>query len=85
MIKTLKESKAILSSLVERASQGEEVIITVRGKPKARLCPLVESPAETASDRHQWLSHLREARAKYSTGTHDTSTEILEQQRGDRV
>ncbi len=37
MVRTLRESKARLSELVERASQGEDVLITVRGKVKARL------------------------------------------------
>ena len=37
MIKTLRESKAKLSELVEQASRGEDVLITVRGKVKARL------------------------------------------------
>ena len=41
---TLRESKAKLSALVERASAGEEVIITVRGRPKARLCPIDAEP-----------------------------------------
>lgn len=40
MYATLRESKAKLSDLVERASSGEEVVITVRGRPKARLCPI---------------------------------------------
>jgi len=37
MITTLRESKAKLSALVALAQGGEDVIITVRGKPKARL------------------------------------------------
>jgi prevent-host-death family protein len=37
MVKTLRESKAKLSELVERANRGEDVLITVRGRVKARL------------------------------------------------
>ncbi len=37
MMKALRESKAKLSELVERASRGEDVITTVHGKAKARL------------------------------------------------
>jgi prevent-host-death family protein len=37
MISTLRDSKAHLSELVERASRGEDVLITVRGKVKAKL------------------------------------------------
>ena len=43
MIATLKESKARLSELVRLAGAGEEVLITVRGKPQARLSA-VRSP-----------------------------------------
>jgi prevent-host-death family protein len=42
MIATLRESKANLSKLVERASCGEEVLITVRGCPKARLVAVTQ-------------------------------------------
>jgi prevent-host-death family protein len=36
----LYEAKTQLSKLVERAAQGEEVIIAKAGEPKARLVPL---------------------------------------------
>lgn len=39
MVRNLRESKAKLSELVELASQGQEVLITVRGRVKARLTP----------------------------------------------
>jgi prevent-host-death family protein len=81
MIATLRESKARISELVRRAARGEEVVITVRGKPEARLCPM--APAGRAA-RSGWARTLREARATYSTGTHDSSGAILDEQRGDR-
>lgn len=37
---SLAEAKAHLSELVEQAANGEEVIITKRGKPVARLAPV---------------------------------------------
>ncbi len=82
MIATLRDSKAHLSALVERASQGEEVIITVNGKPKACLCPLFSYQAESSSS---WGHELREAREAYSTGIHDSSSEIMDGFRGDRL
>ena len=85
MIRTLKESKATLSALVERASRGEEVVITVRGVPKARLCPITDSPSGNSQERHGWGQRLGEIRAEYSVGTHDSSSEILGRQREDRV
>jgi prevent-host-death family protein len=82
MIKTLRESKATLSALVELASHGEEVIITVRGKPKARLCPISE---ESPEKNKAWGRRLKEARESYSTGVHDTGTDVLDDVRGDRL
>ena len=37
---SLYEAKTHLSQLVEEAAQGQEIIITKSGKPKARLVPL---------------------------------------------
>jgi prevent-host-death family protein len=37
---SLYEAKTTLSALVERAAQGEEIVIAKSGKPKARLVPL---------------------------------------------
>lgn len=81
MITTLRDSKARMSELVKRAAGGEEVVITVRGKPEARLCPM--APAGRAVNS-AWARTLRKARATYSTGTHDSSGAILNEQRGDR-
>lgn len=67
MLTNLKSAKAHLSQLVEKASQGEEIWLTVRGKPKARLCPLPAEREET--DRRAWVESLGEARAKYGQQT----------------
>lgn len=56
MIATLRESKAKLSALVALAEAGEEVIITVRGKPKARLSPI---PDQSIADMSGWTRELR--------------------------
>jgi prevent-host-death family protein len=40
---SLYEAKTHLSALVERASAGEEVVITKNGAPRARLVPLPPS------------------------------------------
>lgn len=85
MITTLRDSKARLSALVETAARGEEVVITVRGKPRARLCPLAPVPPRERRDQAQWGQSLREARATYSVGEHDTGNDILEDLRGDRA
>jgi prevent-host-death family protein len=53
----LRESKARLSELVDRASRGEDVLITVRGTVKARLTKVEASPA--AFEGRAWASDLR--------------------------
>lgn len=63
MIVNLKSAKAHLSRLVEAASQGEEIWLTVRGQPKARLCPLAEKPEKR--DAETWIHSLSETRARY--------------------
>jgi prevent-host-death family protein len=57
MVTTLRESKAKLSELVERASRGEDVLITVRGTVKARLTKVESSPA--GFDGRAWVGELR--------------------------
>lgn len=44
IIKNLYEAKTELSSLVERAAKGEEIIIAKNGKPMARLVALARKP-----------------------------------------
>jgi prevent-host-death family protein len=57
MVRTLRESKAKLSELVDAASRGEDVLITVRGKVKARLTRVIAS--ETPVDGEEWARELR--------------------------
>ena len=65
MITTLRDGKTKLSELVDRASKGEDVLITVRGKIKARLTK-AEGPG-TASDNAKWAQELRELRESVAT------------------
>ena len=53
---SLYEAKTQLSSLVERAAEGEEIVISKSGKPKARLVPLddVRPLREPGKGRGQW-------------------------------
>ena len=80
MIKTLRESEAKLSELVERASRGEDVLITVQGKVKARLTR-VQQPAPAAG-RAAWLRELKALRTRYAGSPGIPSTDdILAEQR----
>ena len=42
----LYEAKTHLSQLVDRAAQGEEIIIAKAGKPRAKLVPFRETPRQ---------------------------------------
>lgn len=82
MIKTLRESKAKLSELVERASRGEDVLITVRGLVKARLTR-VGLPSQQA-DMKNWARQLKHLQKKHATGRVNLSIEqIIREDRGD--
>ena len=52
----LYDAKTHLSSLVDRAAEGEEIVISKSGKPKARLVPLgdVHPQREPGKGRGQW-------------------------------
>ena len=68
------------------ASQGEEVVITVDGQPKAKLTR-VEAPPGTRSGKEvqSWLDELEELRQRYATGLKGSTVEqILESDRADR-
>ncbi|RVT81496.1 type II toxin-antitoxin system prevent-host-death family antitoxin [Rhodobacteraceae bacterium CCMM004] len=53
-------AKTHLSELLDRVAAGEEVVITKRGRPVARLVPMAD---ETAARRSAALSRLAETRA----------------------
>lgn len=82
MIKSLRESKAHLSELVERASRGEEIVITVHGKAKARLVPMAANEIPPNDD---WGRQLREVRKRYSTRCTKGTDELLDDLRGERM
>ncbi|HUY11275.1 MAG TPA: type II toxin-antitoxin system prevent-host-death family antitoxin, partial [Candidatus Dormibacteraeota bacterium] len=44
----LFEAKTHLSALVESARQGHETVITVRGRPAARIVPIVDEAGRDA-------------------------------------
>ena len=57
MITNLREAKAQLSMLVQRAAAGHEIIITVHGRPTARMTA-VTTPAGSSIDASQWMHEL---------------------------
>ena len=60
MITNLREVKSNLSQLVRLAAEGEEIVITVRGRPMARLtCVGPKEPQSVA--REKWAGELSAA------------------------
>jgi prevent-host-death family protein len=57
MISSLRDAKAKLSELVQKAAEGEEVVITVRGEPAARLSPIKRRDAAN-NDRSEWVEEM---------------------------
>lgn len=81
---TLRESKAKLSELVERASGGEEVVITVRGHPKVRLCPMDTEPLFSGKD---FVRELESVQSRYRVRgkVSPASEKIVSELREDRL
>jgi len=74
MITTLRESKATLSALVALAQSGEDVIITVRGKPKARLSGI---RARSATNMSGWIKELKALQRKSGTGQRTAGSQAI--------
>jgi prevent-host-death family protein len=74
MYTTLRESKATLSALVERACAGEEVVITVRGRPRVRLCPVEDDRRFSSTD---FVRELESIKDKYRVSAESPASEEL--------
>jgi prevent-host-death family protein len=86
MTATLTQIQTDLQRLVELASRGEDVLITVDGKPKARLTAAEAPPPANSPDMVSWVKDLEALRSKYSTGkTGPTVEQILEEDRAERL
>ena len=59
MVTNLREAKSRFSELVKRAAEGEEILITVRGEPMARLTGV--GGGERSGERAAWIAELTEA------------------------
>jgi prevent-host-death family protein len=86
MTASLSKSQAELPRLVEIASQGEDVVITVEGKPKARLTRANAAPGSVSPvDLTVRTKELEALREKYRTGKSGlTVDQILDETRADR-
>lgn len=82
MIVSVRESKARLSELLAKALEGEEVVITVRGEPTARLVPVKASAGKP--DLRKWATDRRRILADQPIPGTDSSGAILDELREDR-
>lgn len=59
---TAREANQQFSKLLQRAEAGEEVLITKRGRPVARLVPVCDGRAEVEREREiaAFIAHLRD-------------------------
>lgn len=69
---SVADAKNSLPRLIDRARDGEEVIITRRGQPVAEIRPLAAQPVAPVGS-FEWLRERRRARP----GVGMTSVEIL--------
>jgi len=72
---SVADAKAGLPSLIDRALEGEEVIITRHGKPVVELRPAPTAGHRTVPASYEWLRSRRLARK----GVGLTSVELLDQ------
>ena len=69
---SVADAKNHLPKLIDRALQGEEVVITRRGKPVVELRPAAPRPKPPIGS-HQWMDERRRSRPAVSV----TSVELL--------
>ncbi len=83
MVVSLDDAKERLSEYVDRAGDGEDVLVAVDGEVKARL---TAAPMSTLEERLAWRKRLERLHAEIGTGKFtESSQEILDQIREDRI
>jgi prevent-host-death family protein len=85
MITNLREAKNKLSQLVQLAADGEDVVITVRGQPLARLTRIVPKGAKN-HQREEWAAELSAAAEAARVGPRKaTSQQFWDELRQERL
>jgi prevent-host-death family protein len=85
VITNLREAKSNLSRLVQLAANGEDIVITVRGRPTARLTGVV--PKESHDhEREAWAAELSAAAEAARVGPRKaTSQQFWDELREERL
>jgi len=85
MITNLSEAKGNLSQLVQRPADGEEIVITVRGQPMARLMSVAPKSGHVV-DRQEWADELSAAAKGARVGPRKATTQqVWDDLREDRM
>jgi prevent-host-death family protein len=85
MITNLREAKSNLSQLVQLAANGEDILITVRGRPTARLTGVVPKEAHD-QEREGWAAELLAAAEAARVGPRKaTSQQFWDELREERL
>jgi prevent-host-death family protein len=71
---SVAEAKNRLPALIDKAIEGEEVVITRHGKPVAELLPAARSTAKSSTALYEWLRARRQSRK----GVGITSVELFD-------
>lgn len=74
---SVADAKNRLPKLIDKALEGEEVIITRRGKPVVELRPAAPKPQSPVGS-HEWLDQRRRARPRVDISSVDLLNLIYE-------
>ncbi len=74
MITNLREAKSNLSQLVQLAAGGEEIVITVRGRPTARLTRVAPNEMHDVAPT-EWADELSAAAEAARVGSRKSTTQ----------
>jgi len=85
MITNLRDAKSHLSQLVQLAADGEDVVITVRGRPTARLTQAAPKEIQDRG-REAWAAELSAAAEAARVGPRKaTSQQFWDELREERL
>ena len=80
----MRELKARLSEYLARVTDGEDVVVTDRGRPVARLVPFSSTYAVDRGIDEGWIEAPRRSELSPTTRQRSTSSiaEVLDEDRG---
>lgn len=79
---SVADAKSGLPRLIDRALEGEEVIITRHGKPVAELRPLAKTATALPSKSYDWLQARRADRKPVAVNAVDLLNQMYENPNG---